>query len=96
MLESFFPTLMYILGAILLVCVIVLVIKLIYTIDKTNSILDDIERKVHSLDSLFNAIDKTTSTISSIGDRILDKVFSIANKFRRKKKIEKEEDDIYE
>ena len=96
MLESFFPILMYILGSILLVCLIVLVMKLISTVDKTNIILDDVQGKIKSLDGLFNAIDRTSSTISSIGDRILDKVFSITSKFRRKKKVEKEEDDIYE
>ncbi len=96
MLESFFPILMYILGSILLVCLIILVLKLMYTVDKTNKILDDVESKVKSLDGLFSAIEKTSSTISSIGDRVLDKIFSITNWFRKKKKIEKEEDDFYE
>jgi hypothetical protein len=86
---------MYILGSILLACLIVLVLKLINTVDKTNSILDNIEGKVKSLDGLFETIDKTTSTISSIGDRLLDKVSSIFGKFGRKRKL-KEEDDIYD
>lgn len=98
MLDTFFPILMYILGAILLGCLIVLVIKLIYTVEKTNSILDDVEEKIKTLDGLFYAIDKTSSTISSLSDRIFDKVLGFASRFRgkKRKKIEKEEDDIYE
>ena len=60
MLDTFFPILMYILGAILLGCLIVLVIKLIYTVEKTNSILDDVEEKIKTLDGLCYAIDKTS------------------------------------
>lgn len=96
MVNEFFPILMYILGSILIVCLIVLVLKLINTVDKTNNILDNIEGKVKSLDGFFEAIDKTTSTISSIGDRMLDKVSSIFSRFGRKRKKIKEEDDIYE
>lgn len=99
MLDTFFPILMYVLGTILLIGLIVLVIKLIYTVDKTNSILDDVEDKIKTLDGLFYAIDKASSTVSSLSDRFLDTILSIANRFRgkkRRKKIEKEEDDIYE
>ncbi len=96
MLETFFPILMYILGATLLVCLIVLVVKLIYTVEKTNNILDDVEGKIKTLDGLFYTIDKTSSAISSLSDTILDKVFSILGKFIKRKKVEKEEDDIYE
>ena len=98
MLETFFPVLMYILGAILLGCLIVLVIKLIYTVEKTNNILDDVEAKIKTLDGFFYAIDKTSSTISSLSDRFFDRILSFASKFRgkKRKKVEKEEDDIYE
>lgn len=96
MVNEFFSILMYILGSILLVCLIILILKLINTVDKTNRILDNVEGKVKSLDSLFETIDKTTSTISSIGDRLLDKVSSIFGRFGRKRRKIKEEDDIYE
>jgi len=96
MASEVFPIILYILGSILLACSIVLVLKLINTVDKTNSILDNIEGKVKSLDGLFETIDKTTSTISSIGDKLLDKVFSVFGRFGRKRKKLKEEDDIYE
>lgn len=92
--DTIFPIILYILGSILLVSLIVLVLKLIYTVDKTNEILDDVERKVKSFDGLFNAINMTTSTISTIGDRLIEGVSGVVSKiFRRKKK---KEEDIYE
>ncbi len=92
--DTVFPIILYILGSILLVSLIVLVLKLIYTVDKTNEILDDVERKVKSFDGLFNAINMTTSTISTIGDRLIEGVSGVVSKiFRRKKK---KEEDIYE
>lgn len=51
-----FPIMMYVLGSILLVVTIILVIKLIYTVDKANEILDNVEAKVKTLDGFFNAI----------------------------------------
>lgn len=92
--DTVFPIILYILGSILLMSLIVLVLKLIYTVDKTNEILDDVERKVKSFDGLFNAINMTTSTISTIGDRLIEGVSGVVSKiFRRKKK---KEEDIYE
>lgn len=95
-LNMIFPIILYILGSVLLVCVIVLIVKLIYTVDKTNEILDNVDRKVKTLDGLFNAIDMTTSTLSSIGDRLIDGIFNFFGKFSKKKKRKKEEDDFYE
>ena len=69
-----FPIMMYVLGSILLVVTIILVIKLIYTVDKANEILDNVEAKVKTLDGFFNAINMTSSAISSIGDRVIGAV----------------------
>ena len=81
-----FPIMMYVLGSILLVVTIILVIKLIYTVDKANEILDNVEAKVKTLDGFFNAINMTSSAISSIGDRIIGAVAGLLGKFKRKKK----------
>ena len=90
-----FPIMMYVLGSILLVVTIILVIKLIYTVDKANEILDNVEAKVKTLDGFFNAINMTSSAISSIGDRIIGAVAGLLGKFKRKKK-RNEEEDVYE
>ena len=86
-----FPIMMYVLGSILLVVTIILVIKLIYTVDKANEILDTVEAKVKTLDGFFNAINMTSSAISSIGDRIIGAVAGLLGKLKRKKKRNEEE-----
>ena len=97
MLGVVFPTIMYILGSILLVVLIVFIIRAIITLDKINLLLDDISNKVKSLDGIFNAINMTSSAISAVGDRLLEKVVSIFSKLssRRKRKKRKGEE-IYE
>lgn len=95
-LGNFFPIFLYVLGSILLILIIILVVKLISTIDKTNEILDDINRKSKSLDGLFNAIDTTTGALSTIGDKIIDCVVGLISRFgknKRKKRKEEETDE---
>ena len=46
---EFLPILLYLLGITLLVILIILGIKLIHTVDKTNDILDDAYNKSKSL-----------------------------------------------
>lgn len=97
MVETVFPAILYILGSTLLVTLIILVLKLIYTVDKTNEILDDVQMKVKTLDGLFNAIDVASSTITNISDTILDKVFGIFGKITgrsKKNRINKEEEEF--
>ena len=95
---AYFPLVLYILGAVLLVILIILGIKLIHTIDKTNKILDDAYDKTRSLNGIFNAIDSITDTLSAISDSMVGAVTSAISKlFDRKKKKkmveEVEEDD---
>ena len=95
-----FPIILYSLGAILLVILIIIGIKLIRTIDKTNKLLDDAYKKTKSLDGIFNAIDRITDTLSSVNDTIVGaitsvvgKVFSKGKRGRKKKNMEEDEDE---
>lgn len=93
MLGVVFPTIMYILGSILLVCLIIFVLKSISILDKANAVLDDVNNKVKTLDGLFAAIDTASAAITALGDGIMDKVFTLINKIgNRKKRTRKEED----
>ena len=98
MLEEVLPILVYFLGSILLVVLIILGIKLIQTVDRANSILDDLEEKAKSLNGFFNVIDSFSNTIAVVGDRIIDGVTGLISSFfhKRKKKKEEEEMDEYE
>ena len=55
---SYLQFLLYILGAILLGALIVLVVKLVYSVNHINNILDSVEQKMKTVDKAFNAVDR--------------------------------------
>lgn len=76
---------LYVLGSILLVVLIILGIKLIVTMNKIENVVDDINKKVKSLDGLFSIIDMTTDKLAMLSDRVVDMVTMVVKKvFRRK------------
>ena len=84
------PILLYVFGITLLIVLIVLGIRLIQTIDRTNRLLDDVEKKVTSLNSFFNIIDTITDNLSFISDKIIDTLSNVITGLFRKKKKEEE------
>ena len=89
---EFLPILLYILGSILLVVLIILGIKLIITMNKIEIVVDDITKKVKSLDGLFSIIDMTTDKLAMLSDKVVDGVsLFINNVFRRKEDVIKNE-----
>ena len=86
--------LLYVLGSIFLVVLIILGVKLINTMNKINLMVDDINKKVSSLDNLFSIIDMTTDKLSLLSDRMIDGVtFVIKKLFGHKKRKEEEIDE---
>jgi len=100
MLYELLPIVIYVLLSILLGVLIVLGIKLIDTVNKTNAVLDDLEKKSKSLNGIFTTIDNVTDTVSMVSDKIIDGLASLVGKalsFKKtKKKKKKEEDYDYE
>ena len=91
---DYFPIILYLLGTVLLIILIILGLKLIYTVNKTNQILDDAYNKTKSLNGLFSAIDSVTDTLSNLSDSIVSNVTGIIGKiFSRKKDKEIDEDE---
>lgn len=79
------PVILYILGAILLVTLIVLTIKLIITMNKIEKVVDNITGKVKTLDGLFDMIGIVTGKFTSITDKVVDGIALLIEKiFRRK------------
>lgn len=87
------PTILYILAIVLVIVFIVLGIKLIKTIDKTNEILTDVEKKTRSLDSVFHVIDGITDTLSVFSDTLVNTITNVIAKLIPKKKKKKKEND---
>ena len=84
-------TILLILGAILAIVLIVVSIKLIYTVDKVNIILNDVEKKVESVNGLFNLVDRITDGVSSVSDIVVNSIVGLIERvFTKKDKSEEE------
>lgn len=92
------PLILYFLGAVLLGVLVILVVKLISTIDKTNALLDDIQRKSESLNGLFDAIESVGDTISSVNFQIVSGITGFLSKIfsKKKKRTKVKENNDYE
>lgn len=86
-----FPVILYTLGAILLIVLIILCLKVIGTLKKVDKVVDDVENKVGKLDGVFSIIDKSTDAVSLVSDKIIDFVSSAVMKIFSRKKKKKEE-----
>lgn len=92
---TFLPIVIYFLIIAILVIGIIFGIKAIKTMDKVDKIVDDVNTKMESLDSLFNVVDFASEKLAMISDKVIDVVSSLISKlfFRKSnKKIEEEED----
>lgn len=90
--NTFLLMLLYLLGAALIVCLIILSIKLINTITRVNNILDNVDNKIAKLDKAFNIIDVVTDNMALISDKLVDGVSNLIRKMFNKKKLGKEDE----
>lgn len=91
-LNEFLPIIIYILLIVLITILIIIAIKLSKTMDKVDALVDDVNGKMNSLNSLFNIVDGVTSKASLLGDKFVSLVVSIGNKLFKNKKEDKEEE----
>lgn len=92
-LNTIFPVILYCLGSILLIVLIILCIKTIFTLKKVDHVVDDVSGKVGKLDGVFNIIDKSTDTVSLISDKVIDSISNLIGKIFSKKKKKEEKID---
>ena len=89
---SFLPIVIYLLLIALLTIGIILGIKTIITMNKLEKVVDNVNEKVESLNSIFSIIDFTTDKIASFTDKVVEvagNLFKVL--FRKKRKDESEE-----
>ena len=91
---TFLPLIIYVLLIILLIVGIILGIKTIITMNKVEKVVDNVNEKVESLNSVFNLIDFTTDKIAAFTDRLVEVAGSVFSKllFRNKNKKRKKDD----
>lgn len=85
------PVILYILGAILLTCLIVLTVKLIITMNKIEKVVDNITEKVSTLDKIFEIMGLITGKFTAITDKIVDVTAGVIEKVFNKRKDEIDE-----
>ena len=92
---SYLQFLLYVLGAVLLGALIVLVVKLVGSVNHINTILDSVEKKMKTVDKAFGAVDRLVDSFSSLTDKVVDGIASgISKIFNHKKKKNKIKDNI--
>lgn len=90
-LNSVLLSILLIMCIILVVFLIVICIKLLYTADRVNIILNDVEKKMKSVNKVFGVIDGVTDTLSSVSDLIVGKILNLIGSIFSKKDKNKEE-----
>lgn len=83
--NDMFLCILFIALIVLVIFSIIICIKLLYTIDKTNDVLTDLEKKLKSVDGVFTTIDKITDTVSTISDSFVSKSLMLLDKIFKKK-----------
>ena len=75
-----------------IIILIILVVKLIVTMNKIEDVVDDISNKVKSLNGLFSMIDYTTDKLALFSDKFTNIVASLIKKiFVRKENSDNNE-----
>ena len=74
-----------VLCCILVVFLIVVSIKLLYTADKVNIILTDVQKKLNSVSGIFSLIDTITDGLASFSDVVFKRLVLIVEKLFGKK-----------
>ena len=92
--NSFLLVIVCLLSSILLVVLIVLGIKLINTVNKFDSVLDEVNIKLKKVDGVFDVMDTITDSVSLVSDKLVDTVAFLIRKIFQKKN--RKEDDMYE
>ncbi len=87
------PIIIYFLVIILIIISMALGIKLIITLKKVDSIIDDINSKIQSFNGVFDVIDVVTDKIASLSDAFVSFIINIFSKIVNRKKKEEKDDE---
>ena len=79
------PVILYILGAILLVALIVLTVKLTITVHKLDKVVDNITEKVTALDGVFSVVNAVSNKFTFITDKVVNIIYSLIEKITKRK-----------
>lgn len=82
------------LTSILVIVLIIVCIKMLYTAKKMDIILTDVEKKLKSVNGVFSAIDYVTDALSTMSNTVVNKFSNLISKvFKKKRRIDDYEKD---
>ena len=81
-----------VLACVLLIFLILIAIKILILSDKLNIILLDVQKKLKSVNGVFETIDHVNNAVSTVSDGIIGKIIEVVKMFFQKKDIKKEND----
>ena len=82
------------LTSILVIVLIIVCIKMLYTAKKMDIILTDVEKKLKSVNGVFSAIDYVTYALSTMSNTVVNKFSNLISKvFKKKRRIDDYEED---
>ena len=96
LLNDIFPIIIYFLVAVLLFVIILLVVRLISTVEKVNILLDDVEGKSQKLNGLFDAIESVGKTIEGANSKLTGLITKVVGTVFKEKKKKAKEDEVHE
>lgn len=71
-LEISLPIMLYFVGIVATVLIIIILVKFLKLLKKIRMVVDDVDKKVKSLDGAFKIVDRVTDKISFLMDRITE------------------------
>ena len=94
-LNSILPIIIYLLLIVLLIVAIIVGIKVIFALNKVDALVDDVTKKVKTLDRVFSVIDFASDKVTQIGESVVAFFTKKVSKlFKRKiKDMEEDEDE---
>ena len=82
------------LTSILVIVLIIVCIKMLYTAKKMDIILTDVEKKLKRVNGVFSAIDYVTDALSTMSNTVVNKFSNLISKvFKKKRRIDDYEED---
>ena len=91
-LSQLLPIIIYILLIVLIILLIIISVKGIKALDKVQVVVDNVDRKVKTLDGVFEFIDTATDKVSLLSDRIIDGISRAIEKVFKSNKTKKIEE----
>ena len=88
-LSTVMPIILCALTSILVIILIILGIRLLMTLDRIDAIINDVDKKVKSINGFFGIIDTVTDKVAFLSDKVVDVVSGLFTKILSGKKNEK-------